>query len=134
MRIHSDIIKREDLYNALPNRHLYLRATEHGSRSRAYAFECGLEYLGPKNAKHKYWKNSGKCGAANVLAATYDEWGEWLLALFEIDPDAICGNYRGVRDFHDKTHGKYSEACPNCGGPWGYPSGHAVGCPQRMSA
>lgn len=37
---------------------------------------------------------------------------------------------------HEARHqpGAHFPACPNCGGPEGYPSAHAVGCPYRRRA
>ncbi len=40
-------------------------------------------------------------------AATYDEWGYWLAALFAIDPEMLAGNYKGVDSFHALTKGAY---------------------------
>lgn len=45
---------------------------------------------------------------------------------FYEDLDAEASFYEDGPEFDDDE-----EECPNCGGPDGYPSGHAVGCPAR---
>lgn len=106
MRIHTDIIKLPVLFQALPKPELCLQAMAHGSRKRANAFEVRLEWLGPKvKGDGRRKTNSGNYGAA--VAATYDEWGEWIARLYVIDPTAIIGPYNNVDDFHLKTDYAY---------------------------
>lgn len=106
MKIHSDIITREDLFNSLPKFNLEVEVTMHGSRKRARAFNVGLQWDGPKvKGDGRYRRNYGTSGGGfdQPWAATYDEWGEWLARLFEIDPDAIAGSYNGREDFIAQT-------------------------------
>lgn len=112
MRIRTDKITRADLYAQLPKPELYLTAHERGSRTHARAFDVALEWLGPKErGDGRYRRNPGKSGGFDMpWAATYDEWGEWLARLFEIDPGATMTYYRDREDFHAQTNGKYLEA------------------------
>ena len=71
MRIHSDIITREDIHRATPA-DVAATVTTHGSRSRLQAFEVSLEGLG---ARHTRKKNSGQYGAGYEYAASWDDWG-----------------------------------------------------------
>lgn len=41
-------------------------------------------------------------------AATYEEWGAFLVQIFHHDPKAICGGYKGVEDFHEKTRHQFA--------------------------
>lgn len=54
------------------------------------------------------WKNTGRWGASHVKAATREQWGWYIAALYVLDPDAVIGEYRGYHDFHTKTGGKFS--------------------------
>lgn len=90
---------------------------EYGSRSRARAFDVILRGL------HSTTRDGTKRRRPNLgashdrsyydqWAATYDEWGWFLAALFEADPLARCeGTYDGREDFHEKTNNKY-RPCP----------------------
>ncbi len=60
--------------------------------------------------------NTGTNGAASYdrgysgnLAASWTEWGWFLARVFEEDPDARCGDYKGAEDFHAQTHGRFIE-------------------------
>ena len=107
MRIHSDILTRQDIYTAVDNLPgVYVDVTEHGSRTHAAAYEVSLEGNG-------YAKNTGKYGAGDEIAATWDEWGVFLARLFDKDPDARCGAakypaYRNGYDFHAQTNDRFA--------------------------
>lgn len=100
----------------------------HGSRTHPRAFEvqlgtedktslpCGYtDQYGHKMNVRRY-KNSGSCGAAsewatgcNVYAATWDEWGWFIAAVFDADPQArFDTRYLSRADFDAKTGGKFS--------------------------
>lgn len=87
--------------------------THHGSRTHRTAVEVQLgtydKTTGPTKSRH--YKNSGTHGADSIWAATYDEWGWFLSALFAVDPTAKAGPYNGERDFHEKTNGAYRRTC-----------------------
>lgn len=106
MRIHSDILTTADIHAAtrdLPG--VYIDISPHGSRSRASAYEVSLEGNG-------YRKNSGRYGAGDEYAATWDEWGVVIARLFDIDPQAFWGsakrpNYSDAEDFHQLTGDRF---------------------------
>lgn len=81
---------------------------EHGSRSRAGAVEMKLTGNSPRHP------NSGRWGADTYeYAATWDEWGMVLAAVYAADPDAICGSvkhpvYAGADDFHRQTGERFA--------------------------
>lgn len=93
----------------------YDRWTESGSRTHARKFDLLLAGIaGPtaKNGARRRRTNSGQWGAGYEWAATFDEWGWFLAALFDADPAARCGSttfpvYANREDFHDRTHGVY---------------------------
>lgn len=106
MRLHSDIITITDVYAVtkdLPG--VYVTASEHGSRSKARAFEVSLEGNG-------YLKNTGQYGAGDEYGATWDEWGVFIARLFEIDPNAFWGTakhpvYANASEFHGMTADRF---------------------------
>jgi hypothetical protein len=71
--------------------------------------------------KVRRFKNSGGRGATSglygnepVWAATYDEWGWFIMEVFGMDPEARFGGlgksdwgYRSLDDFHAKTDGRF---------------------------
>ena len=114
MRVHSKIITLTDIYlratENLPG--VYATATEHGSRSHGTAFEVSLEGNG-------YARNTGTRGAARdgydeaPKGATWDEWGAFIAALYEIDPDAVWGSvkrpvYRNKDNFDFMTYDRFA--------------------------
>jgi hypothetical protein len=124
MKLHTDYLSARDIANALFSAqdsglvskmiHFTQFASE-GSRSRKYGY---LVQLGSDvqetvedslhKAPHKrFYKNSGQYGASSVWAATYDEWGWFISALFLLDSDAIFGYYKNAADFHEKTDYKF---------------------------
>lgn len=59
-----------------------------------------------RSANGRYFPNSGTRGAApdfSGMAASWAEWGWFLLRVFARDPEARCGDYHGLEDFHVKT-------------------------------
>lgn len=101
MKIHSDVITREDLFRVLPTGvHAYV--TNHGSRKRARAFDVTL-YVFEKDELHRRFGNSGGYGSADDVAATWDEWGIWMERLYAIDHDALIGHYKSHADFIEQT-------------------------------
>ena len=121
MRIHTSTISYTgtlrkilaaaiDVGKVAPDVDFVVGPEPHGSRKRALAFEVQLgthnSSSGPTRSRH--YKNSGVNGAGNCYAASYDEWGWFLAALFEVDPDAIAGPYDGLDDFNTKTRDAYN--------------------------
>jgi hypothetical protein len=115
---------------------------EAGSRSHRRAFDIQLgtwekgslpsgyrDQNGHKLSTRRY-KNSGARGAASeyngeaVWAATWHEWGWFLVEIFDADPNAVFGSptargyggYKSRADFDEKTRGAFmSETDANQG-------------------
>ena len=82
------------------------------SRSHANGWKIQLgtfdKTTGPTKSRH--YKNTGQWGAdsdSRIWAATYNEWGWFIAEIFEMDPDATFGYYKGINDFHKKTGWKF---------------------------
>ena len=121
MKIHTDKISRNDLWAKLPDG-CDLEVTTHGSRKRDHAFAVKMSARRGEDAhglKRVYARNTGRFGADTYRpsgyegypapvdewdrAATYIEWGDWMVALFKIDPGAIIGQYDGPSNFVEMT-------------------------------
>lgn len=106
MRIHSDILTNADIDKAMTATgmaNVNGQVSIHGSRSRAQAFNVLLT----GNSTHR--PNSGKAGAQNDdYAATWDEWGIFLNALYAIDPNLVTPYYADANDFHRKTVNRFT--------------------------
>lgn len=153
MRLHSDTLTLNDVRAALSEakaarnpwkgekepgtkiaEHVSLkRLTQHRSTARANAFEVQLEAA--QRDRGRRAGNSGSYGAmrpdADGYAATHDEWGWLLAALYALDPEMIVGTpksptYRDREQFDDRTAYHYSphewaeEAAFYGGDPWPY--------------
>lgn len=119
MRIHTDRLTVNDIRDALVAEqskgriagHVsFKQLTRNGSRSHAQSYEVQLEARYRDNGHRA--GNSGSYGAMRPeydgFAATYDEWGWLLAALYRIDPDFIVGTakypiYSGAEQFHERT-------------------------------
>lgn len=119
MKVHSDILSETSVRAALRHAQVIDKVTydiqfvvfdTKGSRSHCRGFDIQLgtydKTSGP--TKSRRYKNSGQYGADSIWAATYDEWGWFLAALFSIDPDATAGPYKGLADFNRQTSDKYT--------------------------
>lgn len=113
MKIHSDTLTMGDLYGAVPEG-CYLEAVQRGSRSHARAFEVHMS-AEPGTDRHgikRRYANSGQWGAdVHTKAATYIEWGDWMVELFKIDPRAVIGPYDGEAGFVETTT-RWAQARP----------------------
>ena len=106
MKIYSDVLTGQALTRALPA-------------------GCGFEKLAvilkPK-LRRNAWRvllyrngsrrhfNTGKYGAGDEGAASYDDYGRWLARLYELDHlTLVVGSqrYESREDFHKKTGGKF---------------------------
>lgn len=96
---------------------------EHRSRSRTWRLDFRL-YADPRPGRMRR-RNMQHIlqDPPDVVAATWHEWGYVIRDILELDPDAICGTYNGLEDFHDRTHGEFerhpfnvdhSIDCPRC--------------------
>lgn len=117
MRIHSSILSASDFGRALKTAGLdtegvYIDGiTTHGSRKRSRAFELSLRAQDgrDRNGKGRRWPNGGSYGAETGYgkAATYDEWGWFIAALYGMDDQAIVGPYEDRDAFLRATGGAY---------------------------
>lgn len=67
-------------------------------------------YLVTASGNTTRWKNTGKHGASDLRAASWDQHGQWFARIFDRDPAAVIvanGRYDGREDFHAKTSGRY---------------------------
>lgn len=108
MRLHTDKITRHDLTMAMEgvSGDIYLEASGYGSRKRSHAFEVALSADEGKDrlGNTRRPRNSGVYGAEyGMRAATWYEWGDFLAALFKIDPRAIVGPYDGIENYVAQT-------------------------------
>jgi hypothetical protein len=85
-----------------------------GSRSRERAYSVRLS----GSSKHTMQNLPDK-------SATWDEWGEFISALFDIDPKAIIGIYKGRNNFIDSTMNEHEritmyrqDLLPTHSAPW----------------
>jgi hypothetical protein len=103
MKIHTDRLERRDLFATVPAG-CWLEAVERGSRSRAHAFDVRLSADHGADAHglaRVYAQNSGRHGADQGpdRAATWIEYGDWMVELFKRDPSARIGMYDSPADF-----------------------------------
>ena len=122
MRLHSDVLTyTQQIRNIFLEvrgtdriaDHVFLARIEtHGSRSRAQAFDISLSAYDKLDGEIRHYKNSGGYGASDEYAATYDEWGFFIEALFAADPDMIFGGYKGRDNYHDQTRFLFAAVVP----------------------
>lgn len=110
MWIHSELMRTQIW--GLSTSDYHVEITDHAGskthREKQRVFLEGTSSFLPNGSKRRK-TNSGNRGAGTYPAATYDEWGEFLAALFELDPTAKTdgAGYNGRDDFHVKTKGHY---------------------------
>ena len=114
MRLHSDILTDNDIRNALadsevPSHVGFDKFISGGSRTRKHAWDLHLatdtKIAGDKRRHGN--PGNGRAPRSDAYAATYDEWGYFIARLFEKDPNAIFGNYKGQDDFDSQTTWKF---------------------------
>lgn len=123
MRIHTNIESWQQIHAALDEQknlgrialHVSFKTLdEHRSSIRPHAFEVQLE--ADERDSGRRAGNSGSYGTmrpeADGYAATYDEWGWLLAALYELDRDMVVGTpkyptYSDAADFHHSTAWTY---------------------------
>lgn len=109
MRIHSNTLTTQDFHDAAKAAGVaVVDLTEHGSRSRARAFNFTLTGSGSYRSQ---WASS------DHKAATWDEWGIVFAALFDVDPAAFAGSkswgYEGRANFHWRTGDRFRTLTPS---------------------
>ena len=107
MKLHSDSLTVSDIREALATARRkgnvtggikLLTLDQQGSRSRANGFEVrlGSDYADGIH-KRKTNDNTGN------YAATWAEWGWFIVELFMLDNDLTFGQYKSLEDFHGQT-------------------------------
>lgn len=97
MRIHTDSIQyTREIRDILPAGVTAQVLNSHGSRKRLRAFELQLSGTS---------RRSNQSNTAR--AATWDEWGVVLAALFELDPAMVTEYYESAEYFHWATAGRF---------------------------
>jgi hypothetical protein len=105
MRLHTDILSARQVYAATAGIDgVDVELTSHGSRSRDHAFEV---HLVAEQRKGRRRSNTGTYGAGYDWAATWDEWGLFFAALYDIDSQMTCWAYDGADDFSHSTGGRF---------------------------
>jgi hypothetical protein len=120
MKIHTDALSSLDLYRATDAAGMHGvhidGLTRHGSWSRDHAYNVTLRGNSTRRP------NPGAGGRSyyddNEYAATWDEWGMFIEALFQADPNAIIGQYRSHALFRAATRNRFDwltarDACPD---------------------
>lgn len=96
MRIHTSATEADVRAAAMVARATIAGFSQHGSRSREYAFEVRL------TGESSRWPNGGR-DTDGGKAATWDQWGVFLAALYRTDPQLVCWAYNGAYEFHMRT-------------------------------
>lgn len=120
MRIHTSL-DRQVMFGAASVAGVRIEEiSQHGSRKRDHAFEIKLSGSSRYAAQGGQWK-----------AATWDEWGVFLMFILDRDPIAVCGQYNGRADFLRQTREAVEGARnyerivgrkrPGMTGPWLFP-------------
>lgn len=114
MKIYSDRLQAIDFCTAANAAGIQLGNCDSMRRPQLRRNGWNVWYGNPSSKRSP---NSGTRGGpqANLNAASWDEWGIALAALYEIDLQMIAGPYRSADDFHAKTGGKYRTGCESCG-------------------
>jgi hypothetical protein len=105
MRIHTDNVTAVEtairqVVDTLPGVYVE-RLTTHRSRKRAGALDLALSGNSSRNTQSGEYK-----------AATWDEWGVVLAAVFAADTDADATYYQGAEHFHWMTGNRFHAGMP----------------------
>jgi len=102
MKIHTNELYAGDIVeikNTMPPPfNIFLTDGGFGSRSHDRAYEIRAT-------------GSNKCAPRNMpghKAATYEEWGHFIAALFAVEPSAKIGHYKNAAHFHELTKGAFA--------------------------
>lgn len=110
MKIHSDTLEVRDLYaacHAAGMRGVTLeKCDERGSRSRKRSFGVALRGNSTRKPNPGTGRNRPDEGE---YAATWDEWGMFIQALYVADPDALIGQYGKRHVFEEVTRLRFEE-------------------------
>jgi hypothetical protein len=114
MKVYSDKLTEQDLrvtlstaVNTYVPGHCGFEKFEHLARPRLAS--RGWDVLLYRAGSRRPFA-TGRHGAGDRGAARYDDYGLWLAALYDLDPDMqVRGQYpyKGRDDFHRATEGKF---------------------------
>lgn len=104
MKIHTDTLTTDHLRAAAKTARVEMEYTTHGSRSRARAFNISL------TGESRRRPQGGDTGAGTGYAATWDQWGVFLAALFAVDDNMTCWAYDNAENFADKTGDRFAQS------------------------
>lgn len=101
MKLYSDTLTEADLYACLPDGVTIAAIRPMRTRKRASGWELSLEGYGTRHTRRR---NSGMEGANGYgYAATWDDQGVWMAALYDRDPDALIAWYTSRHYFYEAT-------------------------------
>lgn len=120
MRIHTDTVSTVYVYRAAHEASELSGATvnieklqAHGSRTHAGSFDVTLSGDGTLTRRRINYGTSRTLDRfAKPYAATWEQWGFFLAAMFRLDPAMRVGSaahpvYRDAEHFHAETEGKF---------------------------
>lgn len=81
--------------------------------------EHGFEFFLTGSSKYAAAHQSAQGGYEREKAATWDEWGLVIEALYDVDPDAVIGYYTSRADFIAKTRAEATRIAT-----WNEPDGY----------
>lgn len=104
MKVYSDTLTRSDLAAALSEGVSLDEVSEiRRPRVRSRGWNVRLRRWG--SARHT---NTGRYGAGEQGAASYDDHGYWMARLFKKDPHARISWWDGREQFEEGTKGRYA--------------------------
>lgn len=153
MKIHTDNLSAMHIVHALnaektagriAHSVTFKTFSKQGSRTHKNAFEVQLSSSQKLPGDGRRAGNSGSYGADTEYAATYDEWGWLIAAIYKEDPYAVWGTvknpiYKNAGDFNRKTGRTYAidamlTILKDRNDPYPYVSGSRNGIVGRMGA
>lgn len=103
VRIHTDSLTRAELHAAARTAGVsIIKLEERGSRKRDHAFEVALS----GTSSHRTQSDR------DAYAATWDEWGMFMQALYVADDTALIGDYEEWEMFGQVTGGRFIDLTP----------------------
>lgn len=118
MRLHSDTITSDTVFDTVRRLReegritgVYATTAMGGSRSRRHGLTLKVT-ADPRKGRRRF-TNSGYAGAdTDDYAATWDEWGIILGALYDLDPNMTGDYYADREHYHWATGGRFEDGGP----------------------
>jgi hypothetical protein len=101
VKIHTDTITADDVKRCARGEGMYVIDGIREGASRTHARGLTFYLASPKGRRASAHDSLHR-------AASYDQWGWFFSALFELDPDGKLGPYDGHDDFHNKTEWEFT--------------------------